>query len=219
MKSLWVVPCNHDPARPVVVECVRRIRQHHPDDKILVIDSASDDKSYFDELLDLCWIDDIDNRHYTLGAYRHAYEHYRADFYYLIHDSLWLNAPIPRRWGTVRWFSDPPHPWGWDADGQTLQTWGSQQLTAMGLETPKTYRGIMGPMWFSPRQTLHELADLGFWAIDVTDKYQLCAMERVAGIVFDHLGYDVTISLQGEHHGHYDLYDETNVRKLDMARM
>lgn len=197
MSGLFVIPSKHDPTRPLAAECADRVRAHHPAADILI----------------------VENKHYTQGAYAMAPTGY--DHYYLIQDSLMLNAPIPAPDPliTVRWFGDPPHPWGWDANGNDLRGWGAAQLAKLGIGCPDRYRGVFGPMWACTGEVMDALTGIGFWSILPVDKYEQCALERVTGIVLAHLGYDVRVSLQGEHHGHFDAYDETVVTKLDMARM
>ncbi len=219
---MFVVPCKQVTGTPIVTECVRRIITHHPGAEILVVDSGSEDRSYFAEVESLgAQVADIGNRQYATGAHRHAYEHHKADTYQLIADSIWLNAPLPdpEPLLTVRWFSGTRHGWGWDRHGVDLAEWGRPHLQRMGIPAyPNDYRGILGPYFSCTRAVMDRLAAVGYWDCDPTDKWQQCAMERVAGIVIAHLGYDVTVSLQGEHVGHWDPYDETVVTKLEMAR-
>ncbi len=225
MTSLFVVPCYYDPARPVIHECVRRIRHHQPDAQILVVDSDSPDRSYFDDITARLRVPlaDIHNRQYGLGAFAYAYRNFYADFYYLIYDSLHLNASLVEFEAvdltTVRHWPSGAHRWGSFADGSDLADWGKVQLDKIGVPYTEDYTGLMGPMWFSPRHVLDEMDALGFWDIDVPTKYELCGMERLTGIVLEHLGYDPAHSLQGIHTSHDAAYDETYVRKLDLGRM
>lgn len=223
-RPLWVVPCRFDPERPVVFECVDAILRHHDDPKILVVDSASPDKSYFDGLIDRgVRIASIHNTLYGVGAHAWAYRHHPdVDYFYLLFDSLVVQANLDdlqaRPVTAIRHWHSLQHDWGWDADGTHLSVWGAAQLARMGIEMPETYHGIMGPMLFAQRAVLERMDQLGFWFTQTTSAYKQCAMERVAGIVLEHLGYPVTDSLQGAHAGHWDPYDESLVRKIDMAR-
>jgi hypothetical protein len=222
--SLFVVPCKYDPARPLVQDCVARIRRHHPDADILVVDSASDDRSYFDDLADFgVTIADIGNLHYGHGAFRHAYRQFPADFYFLVYDSLMVNAPLHQFEScpltTVRHWDSNAHGWGWDQDGTDLAVWGGEVLDRLGMRLPAAYTGIMGPMWFAQTETLAALDRVGYWDIPVNTKYEVCAMERVTGIVFEQLGYRPGTSLQGDHTSHDAAYDETYVTKINVGRM
>jgi hypothetical protein len=44
-------------------------------------------------------------------------------------------------------------------------------------------------------------------------------MERIAGIVLENLGYDVTNALQGSGGEIYGNYDETYMKKIHLLRM
>ena len=220
MRSLFVVPCKNVAGRSVVVECVRRIRLHHPDTSIVVVDSDSDDKTYFAEVEDAgAQVDDVKNLFYATGAQRHAYDNYRAEIFHFIGDSIWLNAPLPDPDPllTVRWFSGARHPWGWDRNGVDLAVWGAPHLERMGV-VPADYCGVLGPYFSCQSVIADRLAAIGYFDCDPADKWQQCGMERICGIVLAHLGYDVSVSVQGEHCGHWDRYDESVVTKLEMGR-
>jgi glycosyltransferase involved in cell wall biosynthesis len=96
MKHAFVIPCYFDPSRPVIFDCVASIRLYHPDSEIIVIDSGSKDKSYFQELAKFnVVIKDINNQYYDTGAYWYAYKNFpEYDFFYFLHDSIVLNKSI-----------------------------------------------------------------------------------------------------------------------------
>lgn len=221
MTTLAVIPCKFDRIRPVVVECVRRLREHNPEVDVLVVDSDSEDQTYFAEVLALgATVTVLGNRNYASGAYAWAYrtsEQRDADEFWLLADSLMVNAPIKTTGDltTVRWFQNS---WGWDEDGTPLQVWGGEQLARLGLPLPGQFRGVFGPMWFCTRQVMVDLEDIGYFDLLPTTKCEQSALERVTGIVLEHLGYDVTNSLQGQHVDHFGAYDESVVAKLNMAR-
>ncbi len=216
MRSLFVIPCKYDPAKPFVQECVKRVREHHPEADILVVDSASAEQSYTAAMMSLrATVAFTGNRHFGPGAYAYANWYWKGyDTYYLIQDSVFLNAPLPETFGTARWFADPPTPWGQNEDGSSLRAWGQHALNLMGIECPDSYRGVFGPIWWGPRKMMDDLARVGFWNCLPTTKWEACAMERVTGIVLEHLGYDVTQSLQGQHIDHFGDYDESVLKKV-----
>ncbi len=216
--SLFVIPCKYDPTRPVIFDCVARIHQHHPTARIMVVDSCSEDRSYLDNIE----VDHIrlGNRHCMNGAFTHGIDA-EADVYHFIADSVMVNQPLPHPDPLVcfRWFSNPPHQWGWDRDGINLVVWGAAQLDKIGLPTPDSYRGVQGPMFSALPSVVEDLRRIGYWTLLPDDMWQQCAMERVTGIVLEHLGYDVTVSLQGEHRGHFDEYPDTYITKLNLGRI
>ncbi len=224
---IWVVPCRFDPERPVVFDCVASIREHHPDDQIVVVDSDSGDLSYQDRLIDELGAIPVSeaNRNYAQGAYRWAYEHTTpaAEFFALIHDSLIVNANLHHlqdsELTTVRWFGAPPNPWGCDESGTDISVWGAAQAREhMGLDIPGEFKGVFGPMWFCQRKVLDDLAGLGFFDILPMSAFEQQGMERLTGIALTHLGYDVTRALQGCMAGFFDEYDSTFVEKRHLLR-
>ena len=225
MSSLFVVPCKFDRTRPVIFECIQSIYKYHSNPKILIVDSDSADKSYLRWCYRKhCAVANIHNQLQGFGAHAWAMRHYSdIDFFYLIFDSLIITSNLDhfrdRPLTTIRHWPSSMHDWGWDAQGDHLSLWGKEQLDSMGIPMSDSYNGIMGPMMFAQRQVLEQLDRLGYWFIQTTDKYKQCGMERVAGIVLEHLGYDVTRSLQGVHTDHYAPYDEQFVRKLNLGRL
>ncbi len=217
--SVFVLPVKFDPANPVIFECVERIRRFHPDEAIMVVDSDSDDTSYAKKL-DLDAFAPVENRNYGVGAWNFARENSLAEFYFLLYDSVFLNANIDHvrasNLTTVWHFRSAEHDWGWDHEGAHLSGWGGKVLAGMGIDIPPSYTGVSGPMWCCPREVLDQLAAIGYFDVLPKDKWELCAMERVTGIVFEHLGYDVTNSLMGDQH---PPQDETYCTKLFLGRM
>ena len=59
-----LIPCKYSDKSPIV-QCVASIRKHYPDDLIAVVDSDSDDKSYFESLEKYgVVIEDIQNKNF-----------------------------------------------------------------------------------------------------------------------------------------------------------
>ena len=216
--TTFVVPVKFDPALPVVFDCVASIRKHHPDARIVVVDRASDDRSYLQDI-DADLIGDFDReRCYPPAAYLWAYQQLPDEqTFALIHDSLTVHSPIPEPDPLlcVRHFLTPPQGWGWDQHGVPLQDWAR---SVAPFPIPDVFVGILGPMWLCTRQVMDDLIAHGLFDIPVLDKWQLCGMERVTGIALQQCGYDPTVSLQGEMGGFFDPYDETVVAKCHPGR-
>jgi hypothetical protein len=215
--SAFVVPCKFDPANPVVFGCVESIRQHHPDATIVVVDAASDDRSYLADL-DADLIGDFGNDRFTLAAYRWAYDQLPDETSFgLIHDSMTINSPVPDPDPLllVRYFRTPPQGWGWDRNGVPLDDWAR---SVAPFPIPTEFIGVFGPIVFCQRQVITDLIDVGLFDIPVLDKWQMCGMERVFGIALQLAGYDPTVALQGEMGGFFDRYDESVVTKCHPGR-
>lgn len=88
---MFVIPCKYNKEYPAIQQIVEDIRKFHPDETICVVDSNSDDKSYFEDLKKFknIIIEDISNKHWMIGAYWYVYKKYpNEDFYYFLHDSM-----------------------------------------------------------------------------------------------------------------------------------
>ncbi len=126
MSSLWVVPHKGD---EIVGRCVDAIHTHHPGARVATYSAAH-------------------NPHYGPGAFARAVaEHPSIDFFYLVFDSLIVNANLDwcqeRPLTTVRWFDSARHGWGWNDDtGEPLDDWARTR----GVQIPPRFAGIMGPL-------------------------------------------------------------------------
>ena len=214
MKTLFVVPCRYN---PVVRDCVRSIRTHEPDAKILLVDSWSPDESY---LLSM----DVDyvrreNCHYMTGAYQHGAHLRGFDRYAFIHDSLELTAPLSA-WlpddaplGIVRFVDSV---WG----DPELNTFGRAELARMGIDEPPDWWVVFGAMFFCDRATVDQLHRLRWFDAKPVNKSQASATERTLGIALRHLGHNVReVPCAQGHHGGPDVpADESFVRKTFLDR-
>jgi len=89
---MFVIPCKYDYRSPIL-ESVKSIQKFHPDQKILIVDSGSEDKSYYKKVE--VEILDVSNSYRLLGALSQAYKKYPNESYYiLIHDSVCLKQSI-----------------------------------------------------------------------------------------------------------------------------
>lgn len=94
---MFIVPCKYIEGKSLIRECIQSIKQHHPEELIVVVDSNSDDKSYFDYLdkIPNVVICDKKNRHYIIGALWQAYEMFPDEHHYiLIHDTIIIKKPL-----------------------------------------------------------------------------------------------------------------------------
>lgn len=222
---MFIIPCKFDKNYPVIFECINSILNFHPEEKIVLVDSFSEDRGYFNDLDKSVEIYDAENKHYALEAYRIGYvNNQNEDFYYCIHDSLILKNNIDfvkqKELTTIRWWDCPPVPMGRGSKDEDLTIWADQQLRQhVGFGVPFSYKGIFGPMFLASQNAMKKFYQSGIFNILPNDKYQSCATERLAGIVFGSLGYDVTNSLQGPMGDFYGSYDETFVQKKHLLRM
>ena len=216
MKHLFSITCRFDPANPVVIPCVQSIRAHHPESPIHVVDSASEDKSYYEQVEKFgAKVEDIGNQSLTTGNIWHTYEKYPDyDFYYFLHDSMLIKDGILdlmetdvtalryfRSWNGLGW-TPQEHPSGDNGFvfSETLN-WANSQLLSNTTYRPEMgmrFAALFGPMIMCKRSVLDKLKAAGFDKVRPTTKRQSEAMERVWGMVLNLEGYDLSqLSLQG----------------------
>ena len=91
---MFVIACRYNSKYPNVINLVDQILNYHPNEKIVVVDSDSDDKSYFQTLQRKgVVIEDIKNKNRELGAYWHAFKKYPHEDHYFC---LLYTSPSPR---------------------------------------------------------------------------------------------------------------------------
>lgn len=216
MKHLFSITCKYDPTNPVVLSCIESIRQHHPESPIHVVDSDSEDKSYYEQVKKLgAKVEDIANQSLTTGNIWHTYENYPDyDFYYFLHDSMLVKEGVLdlmerdvtalryfRSWNGVGWTpaENPAGDNGFVYD-ETYK-WANSQLLAKTTYDPvpgEHFAALFGPMLMCKRTVLDKLKEAGFDKIRPTTKRQSEAMERVWGMVLNMEGYDLSeLSVQG----------------------
>jgi hypothetical protein len=184
---------------PHIVNCVRSLREHHPNEEILVIDSSSEDKSYFSKLepYDVI-IADINNTRWIIGALYYAYETYERDHYSLIHDSLEVRTNLDY----YKQFDLSPFSYfnisaaGFPIlNGISMEGWADEQLRIHTKFDRSIFDrhnvGIFGSAILCKRSVLDTIYNSGFNKIRITNKHQDMTMERLLGSVLAELGYDV----------------------------
>jgi hypothetical protein len=93
---MFVIPCKYDSRSPVI-DSLNSINEIHPNEKIILVDSGSDDKSYYRDVEKVKNVEifDISNQYRLIGALKEVYRKYPKEPYYiLMHDSVSLKKPI-----------------------------------------------------------------------------------------------------------------------------
>jgi hypothetical protein len=191
---------------------VQAIRAHHPDVKILIVDSDSADKSYFDLLTPYnVIIADIANQNYESGAFWYAVENYKEDWYVLLQDSMILNKSIanviasPTEFTCFMYFTEDSHN---NYTHLNTSEWigGINRmlgtLTPISTEQNTTYTGVFGPN-FIIKSTLVDklLANNLDKTLRPTNKYEHQMSERVWGLAVSQHEIDLTkSSILGDFH-------------------
>ncbi len=111
----FVIPCHNIDDQGYIINCVNSIRTTNPSADIIVIDSASPDKSYISKID--AEVLDIENKNYAFGAYWLGFKAKReSEFYLFTHDSTIIRNKITKKdFGTkpitpLYWFNDNNSP-------------------------------------------------------------------------------------------------------------
>lgn len=83
----------------LINQYVDSILKYHPDDKIVITDSQSENKSYYKQYIDcenIIILDNI-NKNRQVGSFEIIYDHFPNESYYvMIHDSLFFKKSIQK---------------------------------------------------------------------------------------------------------------------------
>lgn len=228
---MFVIPCKFNQNKPFIFECVDSIKKFHPSEKIIVVDSESEDKSYFCKIEnDNVTILDIKNKNYVIGAFWSAVDKYEDNDVYLLHDSMILKNNISflkdsdvssiryfRSWhGVGGIISNGKYHYGYDTEQQLL--WSMECFKKKNINIKTSYfNGVFGSAFYCKKNVINNLKSLNFNLILPENKWQDQAMERNLGIIFQHMNYDHTIrNILGEHHE--NPYENEYIKKIISGR-
>jgi hypothetical protein len=96
MGIMFVISCKYSQKWNWIINLIPQIRKFHPFEEIVVVDSDSEDKSYF-EIIKIynVIIEDVKNKGFQIGAYWHTFKKYpNRPFYYFMHDSMIVKANL-----------------------------------------------------------------------------------------------------------------------------
>jgi hypothetical protein len=193
---MFVIACKYNHEHPFILQLVTDIRQHHPHEKILVVDSNSTDKSYFQALSEFqVIVEDIGNENWMIGAYWHAYKKFpNEDYYFFLHDSMRVKANLDHLkldpLVTLCYF---------DRSISNFNTWSGRVENELGIPYSTEGKGCYGPIFFCENEIMRKLASLGADSLLPANKQETGYCEGMYGFFFEYLGYDLTeTSLYGD---------------------
>jgi hypothetical protein len=211
------MPCKFDPKRPFIYEAVDRIKSFMPKAKIVVNDSNSDDISYH-EKLDAYFF--FGNYGYETGNIWRTFEEFpNEDYYFFLHDSIWLKDDISKfadkHLTSLAWF---PGPFWFEQDEQewcakkleSLQ-WHSDLVGYDPFHFTLDFNGIFGSAFGCSRYVLAMLYTKHVDEIIPRNKMESRAMERLWGMILTQQGYGDMIrenSIYGQVHDIFALENE-----------
>lgn len=193
---MFVISCKYNPQFPFIINLIKDIRQHHPNDKIVVVDSNSNDKSYFEVLKEYgVIIEDVNNENWMVGAYWHGYKKYpNEEFYFFMHDSMKVKSNLDflkEKKLTILMF--------FDRSIGNFNTWGNK----INNETNYNYNfnglGCFGPIFFCKNEVMKRMLEMGADKILPTNKGETGYCEGCYGFFMEEQGFNlIECSLFGE---------------------
>ena len=193
---MFVIACKFNSLYPNVINLVDQIIKLHPEEKIVVVDSKSDDKSYFKTLEEKgVIIEDINNKHRELGAYWHAYKKFpNENHYFLLHDSMKLKGSLEEFKNDdlvlLNYF---------DRKDDILDRWDKKVEKTTTYKYKKDGLGCYGPIFFCKGKVMDELRKNKVDKLLPKNKIEGWYSERAYGFFFEELGYNLKeVSLYGD---------------------
>ena len=201
---MFIIPSKYVPDVSPLFKCVESITKFHPTEKIIVVDSYSDDDSYLKdfEKYDNVIVSKYKNKHYECGALYYAYKEFpNEQFYALIQDSIILKT----NWGefihddityNLMWFQEA---------GPFLEP----QFNYLKEVLEKTdylphentgHKGTYGMLGVYKKDVIETFINKGLLEVLLPiDKFGSQMTERIAGICLTQDGQDiVTNSIEGD---------------------
>lgn len=196
---MFIIACKNIANGPIL-DCVRSVRRHYPKDLIAVVDSDSDDKSYFKSLEEYnVSIEDISNKNFVDGALWHCFEKYQdEDFFYLIHDSMKIkmNFDYVEESDFTCIASFPNTCWAENYEGGSAAQKefcknSLKKTNYQYLESNVNWHPVVGISFFISRNLLSVLKENGLNNHLPTNKMEMEASERLWGMALYQEGIDV----------------------------
>jgi hypothetical protein len=177
---------------------VKSIRDYHKDEMIIIVDSSSGDKSYFDLVKHYnVIIEDINNNNWCVGAFWHSYLKYPdEEYYYFLHDSMIIknsldefkNKDLVILATFSRQVSSTFNHWNYRIEKETNY----KNITNEG-------NGCYGPLFFCKNKVIKSLYDNGANNLLPSCKAEIGYMEGAFGVFFEQEGYNLReCSLYGD---------------------
>jgi len=185
---MFVIPCKFNEKFPFVISLVESIRKYHNDEKIVVVDSDSDNKSYFKDLYQLnVHVMNIQNRNWMIGAYWSAFNAFPdEEFYYFLHDSMNVKGNLDcfkeKELTILMYF---------DRKIGNFNTWGDKITQESKYEYFFDGLGCYGPMYFCQNKVMSHMKDMGAEKFLPSNKAETGYCEGCYGFFFEEQGFDL----------------------------
>lgn len=186
---MFVIPCKYNPNYPFVIQLVKDIRAFHTNEKIVIVDSDSEDKSYFDILKEYdVIIEDINNKNWMVGAYWHTYKKYPdEDFYFFMHDSMRVKSNL--EYLKEKDLSILMH---FDRMVGNFNYWGDRINNESKYQYKLTGNGCFGPIFFCKNMVMKKMLEMGVDNFLPASKAETGYCEGCYGFFLEEQGYNLT---------------------------
>jgi hypothetical protein len=189
---IFVLPCKYN-QHCLIERAVGSIRNFHTKAKIVVVDSDSDDKSYFDRIRSYdVVIEDVANKNYEPGALWFVHANHQDEQYVLIQDSMVLNQPLQYS-GKFKCFINFHESVSHNHMNITpIKFRGDLSAMLYNSVIPDAYTGVFGSSFYMHRELLDTLVDMNLdKTLLPTNKYEHQLAERAFGIAVSNAGIKV----------------------------
>jgi hypothetical protein len=194
-----VIPCKYSDHCPLF-SALESIIRFYPDQKIVIVDSDSDDKSYYDRAKKMSSniiIEDIKNRNYIDGAIWHCFKKYTEEnFFYVFQDSIEVLQHLGNlELNDVTIIATFRLQYNEQMYGSSMRAWCMDQIAKTDYDFIEDYEPVFGSCLFIHRHLLDRIAMKGGDKILPTNRLELEGTERTWGMILHQEGYEKIPSL------------------------
>lgn len=190
---MFCFSCKYIPQSPVK-ECVSSILKFHPEEKIVIADSQSEDKSYYDFFSDNQNIDILDNINFNRvpGALLETYKKYPNEPYYVfLQDSVVLKKSLDQylkskdEFVSFMYFNENAGYEGYDIIVDKIS-----KTKYKAPEYNQPIYGVFGPLFIIKNEMMVKFKDSGLFDVLTSSSKSECkAFERIFGICAEQEGF------------------------------
>jgi hypothetical protein len=190
---MFCFSCKYIPQSPVK-ECVNSISKFHPEEKIVIADSQSEDKSYYDFFCNNKNIDILDNVNFNRvpGALLETYKKYPNEPYYIfLQDSVILKKSLDHYLNSEDQFiSFMYFPENAGYEGYDIIV---DKISKTRYKVPEYNQqifGVFGPLFIIKNEMMEKFKTSGLFDILTSSTKSECkAFERIFGICAEQEGF------------------------------
>lgn len=187
---MFVIPCKNNGAFNFASQLVDDIRKFHSD-PIVVVDSESENKSYFDLFKNHkdVYVEDINNKHWMIGAYWHAFKKYpNEDFYFFMHDSMRVKGNLDE----IKTRDLTIHSTFKRLASPSFNAWQGRAQNETGYKYPtQDGQGVCGPIFFCKRWVMANMLAKKADVLLPSTKAETGFMEGAMGALLEEEGFNL----------------------------